>query len=331
MSKNYVGVEDFLLDDSFLSWYFEINPRHIRQWERWIADNPGRREQVDEANQWLNTLRMKEHAISPELITRAETRLLQKIHQFEKRKNARAIPISARFRWVAAASIILLLTVFYSFHWLLSGKRELRTGYGEIGNRQLPDGTELVVNADSRISYTTGWQDGMDREVWITGEAFFHVVRTPLGSRFIVHTDHFDIIVTGTRFNVVNREGRDNVMLKEGSVILHTEEGKELKMTPGDFVEYNAQLQKKMVRTDSLLAWKEYKLIFDNTPVKAIVGIIREQYGITVKLSDESVGERTISGILPNDNLYVLLQALEALQEFKVIRHGDNITIGIRS
>jgi len=249
----------------------------------------------------------------------------------KKRTKARAIPISARLRWVAAAAIILLLGGFLGYYWLLSGKHELRTGYGEISNRQLPDGTEVVVNADSRITYTRDWQDSKDREVWITGEAFFHVVRTPPGSRFIVHTDHFDIIVTGTRFNVVNRKGRDNVMLKEGSVLLHTEEGKELNMTPGDFVEYNAQLQKKMVRTDSLLAWKEYKLIFDNTPLKALVRIIREQYGITVKLSDESVGDRTISGILPNDNLDVLLQALEATLEFKVIRQGEAITIGNRS
>lgn len=49
------------------------------------------------------------------------------------------------------------------------------------------------------------------------GEVFFHVRKTPLKSRFIVHREHFDIIVTGTQFNVSNRHGKDNVLLQEGS------------------------------------------------------------------------------------------------------------------
>ncbi len=97
-------------------------------------------------------------------------------------------------------------------------------------------------------------------------------------SRFIVHTDHFDVIVTGTRFNVVNRIGLDNVMLKEGSVIVHTDGGAELKMIPGDFVEYNSdQLEKKVVKNDSLLAWREHKLMLDRTPLPELVRIIKDQ------------------------------------------------------
>jgi ferric-dicitrate binding protein FerR (iron transport regulator) len=102
---------------------------------------------------------------------------------------------------------------------------EFKTAYGEIKEQQLPDATEVTVNANSRIICSKGWQDGKDREVWMKGEAFFHVRKTPLKSRFIVHTDHFAIIVTGTQFNAVNRGGRANVMLREGSVNLRTWEG----------------------------------------------------------------------------------------------------------
>jgi ferric-dicitrate binding protein FerR (iron transport regulator) len=335
MLKNNVGAEDLLSDDSFLSWYFKTDPRHVQQWEQWIAANPGGGDQAARAIELLNSLRLRERTISPDTITLAESRLLQKIHQFEKRKGtrtiARVVPFSAK-RWWVAAAVILLAGALYGAHLWRSRDPEFRTGYGEVRGRRLPDGTDVMVNADSRIVYNAGWQDGKDREVWLNGEAFFHVSRTPLKSRFIVHTDHFDIIVTGTQFNVVNRNDKDNIMLKEGSVILHTDEGKELKMSPGDFVEYNsAQLEKKLVKKDSVLAWKEYKLVFDNTPLKELVRIIREHYGITVKLAHESIGDKTISGILPNDNLDVLLQALEATQEFKVIRQGDAITIGDHS
>ncbi len=44
------------------------------------------------------------------------------------------------------------------------------------------------------------------------------VKKTTEKRRFIVHTGGMDIIVTGTQFNVVNRDGERNVLLKEGSV-----------------------------------------------------------------------------------------------------------------
>ena len=328
MSKNYAGVEDLLCDESFLLWYFKMDPGAIRQWEEWIAISPDNLARAEQAVEFLQSIRLDENNLPAGQITQAESLLLEKIRQATPAQVAgKKIVMSPRRWYMTAACAILLAAGLYGANRWLTRSPELHTAYGEVRENKLPDGTEVVVNADSKLIYSTGWKDGKDREVWLKGEAFFHVTRTPLKSRFIVHTDHFDIIVTGTQFNVVNRAGKTNIMLKEGSVILHTDEGKELKMLPGDFVEYQrTQLEKKHVKNDSLLAWKEHKLIFDNTPVRELVKMIREHYGITVQLSGDSIGDRTISGILPNDNLEVLLQALEAL-DFKVVREGGNILI----
>lgn len=329
MSNNYAGVEDLLSDESFLLWYFRTDAAAIRQWELWISVHPDNKARAEQAIGFLQSVRLDENSISSGQITQAESRLLEKIREVEYRlATEKKINMSPRRWWMAAASVILLAGGFYSVHQLLTKSPELRTAYGEVRENRLPDGTDVVVNADSKLIYSTGWKDGKDREVWLKGEAFFHVSKTPLKSRFIVHTDHFDIIVTGTQFNVVNRQGKTNIMLKEGSVTLHTEEGKELKMVPGDFVEYHStQLEKKQVKNDSLLAWREHKLLFDNTPVRELVQIIREHYGITVQLAGDRIGDKTISGILPNDNLEVLLQALEATADFEIVREGNNITI----
>jgi len=329
MSKNYAGVEDLLCDESFLLWYFKTDPRAIRQWELWIAINPDNLARAEQAVEFLQSLQLEEIDVSSGQITQAENLLLEKIRQASPAHGSgTSVIMPRRRRYMAAASIILLAAGACISYLLLTRSPELRTTYGEVQENRLPDGTDVVVNADSKLIYSTGWKDGKDREVWLKGEAFFHVTRTPLKSRFIVHTDHFDIIVTGTQFNVVNREDKANIMLKEGSVILRTHEGRELKMVPGDFVEYNTdRLEKKLVKNDSVLAWKEHKLIFDNTPVRELVKIIHEHYGVTVQLTGDSLGEKTISGILPNDNLEVLLQALEATADFEVVREGNNILI----
>ncbi|MHA4811120.1 FecR family protein [Flavitalea flava] len=330
MSKNYLGVEDLLCDESFLSWYFKTDAQSISQWEQWILANPDSYDRIERAVGFLQTLPLREKAIAAEQITMAERLLLERIYQAERRKINVIHPVIRPYkkqRWMAAASVILLAgSLIAGYRWLTKNP-ELRTAYGQIMNQKLPDGTEVVVNANSNLRYSTNWKDGKDREVWLNGEAFFHVMKTPLKSRFIVHTDHFDIMVTGTQFNVVNRKDKANVMLKEGSVILYMAEGKEVKMKPGDFVEFDKdQLEKRPVKNDSVVAWKDHKLLFDNTPLKEVVKIINEHYGIPVILGDEETGEKTISGILPNNNLDVFLQSLEAL-DFEIVRQGDSVTI----
>jgi ferric-dicitrate binding protein FerR (iron transport regulator) len=99
-------------------------------------------------------------------------------------------------------------------------------------------------------------------------------------------------------------------------------------MVPGDFVEWDGtRLKRTRVRLDSLTAWQEHQLVFDKTPLRKIAGIIEEQYGVKVILQDPSIGDITISAILPTNNLNVLLQALETTSDFDVLRDGDTITI----
>lgn len=320
MSKNYIGVEDILCDDRFLSWYFKTDIRASRQWEQWMAGNPGSGPRVLQAVEFLQSLHVREAEPGDSELTRVEKRLLEKI-----RRAQMAESLFSRKWWMAAAGVIALALGMYT---LRGHGSVLHTAFGEIKENKLPDGTEVIVNADSRVAYSPGWKDGKDREVWLMGEAFFHVSKTPLKSRFIVHTGHFDVIVTGTRFNVVNRQGKANVMLQEGSVTLHMMEGRELKMTPGDFAEYSDhRLVKRSVKPDSLIAWKDHKLSFDDTPLRDIASIIKEQYGVNVRLENEAVANKTVSGIMPNDNLNILLKSLEATADFAVIRRGGEIII----
>ena len=329
MSKNYTGVEDLLCDETFLSWYFKTDVRAMRRWQQWIADNPGSSPRVQQAVDFLSSLTLQEEEFTREQITRSEKVLLEKIRQAGKKQPVPVVSIPSRKKWwMAAASVIILAGGVYGVQRMLFRQPELHTTYGEVQVHNLPDGTEVMVNADSRINYSSEWTDGKDREVWLKGEAFFHVRKTPLKSRFIVHTDRFDVIVTGTQFNVINRHEKANVMLQDGSVILHMTDGEELKMIPGDFVEYSHnRLAKRIVKTDSVIAWKEHKLSFDSTSLKDVAAIIKEQYGVTVTLANETVGNKTVSGIMPNDNLDVLLRSLEATADFRVVHQHDEIII----
>jgi ferric-dicitrate binding protein FerR (iron transport regulator) len=229
--------------------------------------------------------------------------------------------------WSAAAAVLLVMAGTYL--WTsLNNQSSIKTSYGQVTQKQLPDGSEVVLNANSSISYSSGWEEGKEREVWIKGEAFFHVKKTPNKSRFVVHTNEMDIIVTGTQFNVVSRSDKSSVMLTEGSVFIRTKDGKETKMAPGDFVEIsNSQLEKKAMKEEAVLAWKDKKIVFNNTPLYEVVQQIKEHYGEEVTIADDALAHKTITGMMPNDNLEVLLKSLEAILECSVIRKDGRIII----
>src|SRR4029078_631833 len=74
------------------------------------------------------------------------------------------------------------------------------TKRGSKSKVQLPDGTQVWLNADSRIAYNEKFQGNL-REVTLEGEAYFDVVRDEKRP-FVIHTAAIDIKVLGTAFNV---------------------------------------------------------------------------------------------------------------------------------
>lgn len=328
MLKNYSHIEELLTDESFLGWHFKSDPDAIDKWETWIAENPGEMHLVKEAIEFLDTIKISDINISGTQTRVAEEKLLAGIAAPAEPGPAPIIPFRRRRWFLTAVALLILATGAWLFNYLSDSKAELKTAYGEIKSQKLPDGSDVFLNANSQVSYADEWKEGTDREVWITGEAYFEVKKTPQKSRFIVHTEQFDIIVTGTQFNVVNRNGKANVMLKEGSITLKTTQGKEIVMNPGDFIEFNkTEPAKKDVNNENLIAWKDRKIVFENTPLCTAVDLIKEHYGVSIKLSNDSLGNSTLTGMLPNDNLDVLLEAISALNEFKVIHQNNEIII----
>ncbi len=114
-------------------------------------------------------------------------------------------------KWqVYAAVLIPLLILSFSFSFFSSGNtsitaqqkhiNEINVNPGAKTKVQLPDGSHVWVNSDSKISYPETFK-GSEREVFLEGEAYFDVVKDPFHP-FIVHTSGIDIKVLGTAFNV---------------------------------------------------------------------------------------------------------------------------------
>jgi transmembrane sensor len=324
MIKNFYNMEDILADEDFLAWYFNANKEQAMKWEQWLAKNPQQQSLVTEAIEFMNSFSGKELSAN---VSQTE----EKLRLLNNRINELETPVvrmnsSRKKWWMSAAAAILILAGTFTLLKTNSSKPILNTTYGQVSSNKLPDGSTMILNANSTAKLSKGWEKGKDREVWLNGEAFFKITKTPEKSRFIVHTGDVDIIVTGTQFNVMHRDSKTIVLLTEGSVILRTSDGKELAMKPGDYVEMgNKVVERKEKKEENVLAWKDNKMAFDNTSLEEVAHVISNHYGVKVTLADTELMTKSLTGIMPNNNLEVLLKAIEMGTDIIITRTDEEI------
>jgi ferric-dicitrate binding protein FerR (iron transport regulator) len=322
--RHFSSFEEVIADQDFLASYFGAANEKASSWQQWLSQNPQYKPLVDESILYLNALSITDMPIPSQQVEDAHDRLL---HSIEDETPVVKMKHKHTIWWLSAAAAVLIIVTGAVFWKSKDTQLKFTTAYGQVAEYQLPDGSEIMLNANSKLSLKKSWKEDVDREVWLEGEAFFQVKKTTAENRFIVHTGQMDIIVTGTQFNVVNRIGEINVLLKEGSVTLKTANGQLIKMLPGDFVKVNNNLpQKEVAPQEKVLAWTQAKLIFENTAMIEAAKTISDHYGVKVIL-DKNVEEKKISGILPNDSLDVLLKALEATMNFQITRKDKEIKI----
>lgn len=169
---------------------------------------------------------------------------------------------------------------------------------------KLPDGSLVWLNASSSISYPTAFK-GKTREVSITGEAYFEVIRNP-SKPFIVKTYRDEIRVTGTSFNVNSYTDEEDIKtsLLEGIVEI---DGKRL--TPG-----KAYIGGKIVATDleKDIAWKNGAFYFHQVKLKEAMRQIARWYDIEVEYEGPST-EIELRGEIGRN--LTLQQVLDGLQD----------------
>jgi len=241
----------------------------------------------------------------------------------------RKLPAVARIRFMAAAaSVLFLFSVGFYLYSDYLFYDIYRTAYGVTQNIRLEDGTEVKLNAHSTLKVPKDLGRENIRKVWLDGEAFFHVAKRPAKVKFVVHTENLNVEVLGTRFNVNNRRGNTEVVLDEGSVKLYSDElnSDPVIMKPGDYVALHKEdtvFRKMAVKPEKYTAWQANKLVFEDTPLREVAEKIEDYYGVKIRLDSKQLGDRQVTGTLPNNDLEVVLKSLSASHNLEIERKTD--------
>jgi ferric-dicitrate binding protein FerR (iron transport regulator) len=226
--------------------------------------------------------------------------------------------------WVAAASIVMVLSVSV---FLIMGKNKPNLTIAGSPTQQLHilgDGTTVALKENSTVTYDPLLENKKTREVWLKGSAEFNVKHKPDNKLFVVHTDWFDIEVTGTSFSAINNSDQASVLLTEGSISLLLHNGSRVNMKPGDFYEAKNTGNTIVGREEIAL---EKKIVFDNLPFEEVARMVEERYGIKIEITSATLSKRRITGALPNDNLDVLIGALEVATDCQIVKRTNLLII----
>lgn len=176
----------------------------------------------------------------------------------------------------------------------------------------LADGTKVWLNSESSIRYPTQF-NGNTREVELTGEAYFEVVKNKQ-QPFYVNVKGIEVEVLGTHFNVnaYADEPFIKTTLVEGSVKVNREDYSVL-ISPGEqAMAANSETGIKVLKVDvqQVLAWQQGFFEFTNISLPEITRQIGRWYNVDIKLEDGKYNERFGGRISKNLNLEKVLELL---------------------
>jgi len=178
-----------------------------------------------------------------------------------------------------AGIFVIAFGIYFLFFF--TNSITIETNIGEKAMVELPDASEVTLNAVSEIVYNDKtWDD--KRELTLDGEAFFKVAK---GSTFDVITSTGKVSVLGTKFNVKNRKNFFEVRCFEGQVALIYKKDT-WKLLPGDIYRIiNGKLTNDVIKNNENPYWIDNNSYFKEVPFNEVVEELERQYNVTITVN----------------------------------------------
>ena len=180
----------------------------------------------------------------------------------------------------------------------------LSVPYGKRFKLKLSDGTIVSLNSGTNLRYPEQFGLNGNRDVYLTGEAFFEVAKDKMHP-FIVHANHADIEVLGTTFNVsaYPENPTVNSTLIEGSIRMSEAANSTnvILLEPNQMATWQNNSKKlavKEVDPAFYVAWTKGELAFKDTPFSIIAKIIQRTYDVEIINENSDLAKQNFTGTI---------------------------------
>jgi len=231
---------------------------------------------------------------------------------------------------------------------------EIATAKGSIRQISLPDGSSVILNAGSHISYKKTF-DAKHRALFLSGEALFDIAKDPKHP-FVVTTQSMRIRVLGTKFNV-KAYPDDNVAeasLFRGSIELSVvnEPDRKILLKPSEkikvikeplnpireetkiaepptikLIELGQVTKKQQDSIPEEMMWMNHQIVFDSELFGEIAKEMERKYNVSIIFKNVDAEKYRFTGRFDDIPIDQALDKLELISKFNYKINGDVITI----
>ncbi len=222
----------------------------------------------------------------------------------------------------------------------LAARAEVETAIGEQRTVQLPDGSVIELNTNSRIEYA--YRDDARDIRLIRGEAFFDVA--PDKNRpFAVATPGGRVTAVGTAFTVRLDKKKVDVLVSEGDVIFQSQKylaaqaaglaraetmrDEATAISAGQSAMFEESGERvDIIEPDALarkLSWRHGVLAFSGDPLADVVADVNRYTDIVIEIDDAALRSLPVSGYFKIGEVDEMFEALELMAGLHAERVGE--------
>ncbi|MGL4779944.1 MAG: FecR family protein [Bacteroidales bacterium] len=211
---------------------------------------------------------------------------------------------------------------------------EMYSPFGLISKVTLPDGSKVILNNNSKISYPLIFSK-KQRIVTISGEAYFEVEKDEKRP-FIVKTNGLDVKVLGTKFNVRSYDNHQEtvVSLREGAVqVVSDKDQTTMVLEPGDQLSLNRKngdMSRSKVNVDWFVSWTDGHLVYRNQTLLQIFSDLENRFNVKIECSDPKLlKDSYYVSFSHGETLEYIMELLSYKRNWQYIKieHGKKIKI----
>jgi len=286
-----------------------VSAREREEFARWLAADPRHRQAFDAVCAlWGELDAIRQRIAKPDIMA-AKTPLFHRPW---------AVP--------TLAMACLALWLFNPLSMLL--RADYHTGYGEVRDIHLNDGSVAHLNSNSTLSVSI---DGEQRQLTLLqGEVWFEVSPDP-ARPFQVHAEHGTVTALGTAFNIRLRNGQAEVSVTQHSVAVDVEQAEGQRhaiVSEGQQLVYDPQGglgTVKAIDSQTVTAWQRGKLVFQNQPLGEVMAELNRYHRGYLLITDDSIAERRVNGVFRTDQPLAALGALESSLQLHSTRISNSL------
>ena len=311
--------------------YFDgnITDAEIKELSDWIKNDRHLQ------NWWEEEFSKSDAGINPVLRDKLFARIKEQT-QGKEETQGKEKPRTIRMNpWKWAAAIVFPICIAFFTYYLVDSSQTVGAPFivkadkGDKATIELPDGTNVVLNSASQLSYLNNFGEN-GRRVQLNGEAYFKVAHDEKRA-FIVQVGDLEVKVLGTSFNVSAYEDAKDVtvVLLEGKVGVYAQKMSHI-MKPGDKIEYNKATHKitaTQVHPSDYIEWTKGNIYFEKESLENIMKTLSRIYDVEIRFDSNKLPNEYFTGTIPGGGIQNALNILMLTSPFYYEMDGSVIVL----